>query len=187
MNHFSQSALLTTCALVLAACSSPPVAPPAEPRAMVASAAAPAPAPARQAAAMPAPTPSASVRTVTLPPYLDPRSPLSTARSVYFDYDETALKEDFNGLVERHGKYLAANPALAIRVEGNTDERGSPEYNLALGQKRALSVVRALKIYGVRDSQLEAVSWGEEKPKATGGDESGWAQNRRADLQYPAK
>ena len=103
-------------------------------------------------------------------------------RPVYFDFDEFAIKTEFTGLVEQHGKYLAANPRLAIRIEGNADERGSTEYNLALGQKRAQAVLTALKIFGVRDSQAEVVSWGEEKPKAAGHDESAWAQNRRADL-----
>ena len=90
-------------------------------------------------------------------------------------------------MLELHGRYLSANPKLSIRVEGNADERGSAEYNLALGQKRAESVVRALKLYGVKDSQMEAVSWGKEKPKAMGHDEAAWAQNRRVDLVYPSK
>jgi peptidoglycan-associated lipoprotein len=180
--HFVLGAL----ALALAGCSSTPVSPPPAPKPMAAPVVAPvAPAPAPRAAAMPAPAPASTVKTVTLPPYLDPRSSLSTARSVYFEFDDAALKPEFNALVEQHGKYLASNPGLTIRVEGNTDERGSAEYNLALGQKRAQAVLRALKIYGVRDTQVEAMSWGEEKPKASGHDESAWAQNRRADLQYP--
>jgi len=90
-------------------------------------------------------------------------------------------------LIERQGKYLASKPSLTIRVEGNADERGGREYNLALGQKRADAVVRALKVYGVGDKQLEAVSFGSEKPFAQGHDESAWAQNRRVDLAYPNK
>jgi peptidoglycan-associated lipoprotein len=74
-----------------------------------------------------------------------------------------------------------------VRVEGNTDERGSAEYNLALGQRRAQAVVSALKVYGVRDTQMEAISWGEEKPRAEGHDEAAWSQNRRADVVYPPK
>jgi peptidoglycan-associated lipoprotein len=140
-----------------------------------------------RATATPTPTPAAAISTVTRPACLDPRSSLSTARSVYFEFDDTALKPEFSPLLEQHGKYLAANPSLAIKVEGNTDERGSAEYNLALGQKRAQAVLRALKLYGVRDTQVEAISWGEEKPKAVGHDESAWAQNRRADLRYPAR
>ncbi|MFZ2650447.1 MAG: OmpA family protein, partial [Burkholderiaceae bacterium] len=84
-----------------------------------------------------------------------------------------------------HGKYLGSKPQLAIRIEGNADERGSAEYNLALGQRRAEAVLHALKLFGVRDSQMEAVSWGEERPKLISHDESAWAQNRRADLAYP--
>ena len=79
------------------------------------------------------------------------------------------------------------NSKVAIKVEGNAEERGSAEYNLALGQKRAAAVVTALKVYGATDAQMEAVSWGREKPKATGHDEASWAQNRRADLVYPSK
>ena len=90
-------------------------------------------------------------------------------------------------MLELHGRYLSGNPTLSIRVEGNADERGSTEYNLALGQKRAEAVVRALKVYGVKDSQVEAISWGKEKPKAMGHDEAAWAQNRRVDLAYPSK
>lgn len=133
------------------------------------------------------PAAQSTVTPVTLPAYLDPNNPIAKERSVYFDFDSFAIKSDYNSLIERQGKYLAANPSLSIKVEGNTDERGSAEYNLALGQKRAAAVVSALKVYGVKDGQLEAISWGEEKPKATGHDEAAWAENRRADLDYPTK
>jgi peptidoglycan-associated lipoprotein len=106
---------------------------------------------------------------------------------VYFDFDDYSIKQDYAALIERHGKYLVANPALAIKLEGHTDERGGSEYNLALGQKRADAAQRALKMYGVKDAQVESVSWGKEKPKAMGHDEAAWTQNRRADLQYPTK
>jgi peptidoglycan-associated lipoprotein len=119
--------------------------------------------------------------------HLDPNSLISKERSVYFDFDKYDVKSNYTALVERHGKYLASKPQLAIRVEGNTDERGGREYNLALAQKRADAVVRALKVYGVNDKQLEAVSFGKEKPRATGHDEAAWAENRRVDLSYPAK
>jgi peptidoglycan-associated lipoprotein len=112
---------------------------------------------------------------------------LATNRSVWFDYDVFSVKPEFDQMLQLHGKYLASNPKLTIRVEGNADERGSSEYNLALGQKRAEAVVRALKVFGVASSQVEAVSWGREKPKATGHDEAAWAQNRRVDLAYPTK
>jgi peptidoglycan-associated lipoprotein len=184
MTVLKTTAILSIAAAALAACSSTPVAPAAKPAAITAAPVArvtPAP------SAMPAPTPQSTVATVTLPDYLDPRSPLSSARSVFFDFDQAALKGDDTTVIERHGKYLSSHPQLAIRVEGNTDERGSAEYNLALGQKRAVAVVKALEVYGVKDTQLEAVSWGEEKPRAQGHDESAWAQNRRADLQYPQR
>ncbi|MFZ2648463.1 MAG: peptidoglycan-associated lipoprotein Pal, partial [Burkholderiaceae bacterium] len=128
---------------------------------------------------------AATVATAALAPHLDPNSPISTQRSVFFDFDEAALKSQYTNLIELHGKYLGSKPQLAIRIEGNADERGSAEYNLALGQRRAETVLRALKLFGVRDAQMEAVSWGEERPRAAGHDESAWAQNRRADLIYP--
>ena len=119
--------------------------------------------------------------------HLNPNSAISKERSVYFDFDKFDIKSEYSALIERQGKYLASKPALAIRVEGNADERGGREYNLALGQKRAEAVVRALKVYGVSDKQAEPVSFGSEKPKATGHNEEAWAQNRRADLAYPSK
>lgn len=131
--------------------------------------------------------PASTVATVTLPEYLDPKSSLSSQRSVYFDFDVFSIRADDTGLIERHGKYLASHPEVAIRIEGNADERGGSECNLALGQKRAEAVLRALRIYGARDAQMEAVSWGESKPRAAGHDEVAWAQNRRADLQYPKR
>jgi peptidoglycan-associated lipoprotein len=178
--------LVILTAALLGACSSTPVAPPPAPKPVVA-APPPAPMPAPRQAAVPAPMPSSTVTTVTLPEYLNPRSELYSGRSVYFDFDQAVVKKEFDLLIERHGKFLAANPAVHIRVEGNTDERGSAEYNLALGQRRANAVLASLKVFGVGESQMEAISWGEEKPKATGHDESAWAQNRRVDLQYPNK
>lgn len=131
------------------------------------------------------PVAASTVATVSLPPHLDPKSAIATQRSVFFDYDVFTIRSDYAALIERHGKYLASRPALSIRVEGNADERGSAEYNLALGQKRAQAVVQALKIVGAKDGQMEAVSWGEERPRSAGHDEAAWAENRRADLQYP--
>ncbi len=184
-NVKSGSLLVTT--LVLVACSSTPVAPP--PAAKPAAAPAAAAAPSSQPAPAPAPRPAAAstITTVALPEYLDPKSSLAGDRSVYFDFDDYSIKSEYQGMVERHGKYLASHPGVAIKVEGNADERGSAEYNLALGQKRAESVLRALQLLGVKTSQMEAISWGEERPKAQGHDESAWAQNRRADLVYPGK
>ena len=119
--------------------------------------------------------------------HLNPNSLISKERSVYFDFDKFDIKADQTAVVERQGKYLAANAALKVRVEGNADERGGREYNLALGQKRAEAVVRGLKAYGAKDNQAEPVSFGSEKPKAEGHDEAAWAQNRRVDVAYPSK
>ena len=119
--------------------------------------------------------------------HLNPNSAISKERSVYFDFDKFDIKADQTAVVERQGKYLAANAGLKVRVEGNADERGGREYNLALGQKRAEAVARGLKAYGVKDGQAEPVSFGSEKPKAEGHDEAAWAQNRRVDIAYPGK
>jgi peptidoglycan-associated lipoprotein len=116
-------------------------------------------------------------------PLNDPSNPLSK-RNVYFDYDSYSVKDEYKSVIEAHAKYLNANKSKKVIIQGNTDERGSREYNLALGQKRAEAVRRALAALGVPDSQLEAVSLGEEKPKATGSDEASFAENRRADLVY---
>ena len=116
-------------------------------------------------------------------PLNDPNSPLSK-RSIYFDFDSFSIKDEFRGVVEAHAKYLVSNKTRKVVVQGSTDERGSREYNLALGQKRSEAVRRALTSLGVSDSQIEAVSFGEEKPKSTGSDESSFAENRRADLAY---
>jgi len=105
-------------------------------------------------------------------------------RSIYFDYDSYVVKDEFKPVVEAHAKYLVANKGRKILVQGNTDERGSREYNIALGQKRAEAVRKALALLGVAEAQVEAVSLGEEKPKATGSDEASWAENRRSDIVY---
>ena len=94
------------------------------------------------------------------------------------------VQPEFQSVVEAHARYLASNPTRKVVVEGNTDERGGREYNLALGQKRADAVRRALATLGVSDSQVESVSFGEEKPRSTGTDEASLAENRRADLRY---
>lgn len=122
---------------------------------------------------------------------LDPRSQLKDPgspvykRSVYYDFDRYDIREDFAPLVEAHANLLLQNRDLKTRIEGNCDERGSTEYNLALGQRRADSVKRALMVLGVPASRIEAVSYGEEKPKATGQDEDSYAENRRSDIMYP--
>lgn len=118
-----------------------------------------------------------------LDPLKDPANVLSK-RGVYFDFDKYDVRADQAALVEAHGRYLAANPSRSVRLEGNADERGSREYNLALGQKRAEAVRQALGAVGAKESQIEAVSNGEEKPRATGRDEASYAENRRADVIY---
>jgi peptidoglycan-associated lipoprotein len=133
------------------------------------------------------PAPSSTVASVNIAPHNDPNNPISRDRSIYFDYEDYSIKSQYNEVIVLHGNYLHAHPGLAVRIEGNADERGSAEYNLSLGQKRSEAVVRALKIYGVKDSQTEAVSYGKERPKATGHDEAAWAQNRRADIVYRSK
>ena len=105
-------------------------------------------------------------------------------RSIYFDYDSFVVKAEFQATIEAHAKYLVANKGRKILVQGNTDERGGREYNIALGQKRAEAVRKALALLGVPEAQVEAVSLGEEKPKATGSDEASWAENRRSDIVY---
>ena len=113
----------------------------------------------------------------------DPRSPLSK-RSVYFDYDSYVVKDEFQALLAAHGKFLVANPKMKMLIQGNADERGSREYNLALGQKRAEAVRRALTLVGATDAQIEAVSFGEESPAVAGSSEDAYARNRRVELRY---
>ncbi len=110
--------------------------------------------------------------------------PVGVARLIYFDYDSFVIKPEFQPLVEAHARFLKANPARRIAIEGHTDERGGREYNLALGQKRAEAVRRSLGLLGVADAQAEAVSFGEEKPAAPGSEEAAWAKNRRAEITY---
>ncbi len=131
-------------------------------------------------------TDTSSSSNMKMDPLKDPNNILSK-RSVYFDYDKFDIKDESRALVEAHGRYLAGNTSRSVRIEGNTDERGSREYNLALGQKRAETVRKALASFGAGEKQMEAVSNGEEKPKATGKDESAYAENRRADLFYPGE
>ncbi len=104
-------------------------------------------------------------------------------RVVYFDFDSFVVKEDFRSLIEGHAKVLATNKGKRILVEGHTDERGGREYNLALGQKRAQAVAKSLALLGAGEAQVEAVSYGEERPSAEGHDEDAWAKNRRAELK----
>jgi len=114
----------------------------------------------------------------------EPGSPLAK-RSVYYDYNHYEIKEEYVPVIEAHSKFLTDHSDLKIAVQGNCDDRGSREYNLALGQRRADSVKRAMVLLGVGDKQIETVSFGAEKPVAFGQDEESWAKNRRADIVYP--
>ncbi|HEU0202719.1 MAG TPA: peptidoglycan-associated lipoprotein Pal [Burkholderiaceae bacterium] len=167
-------------AALVAACASTPL--DEQKTAPVADKSATAPAPA------PAPDPRAVAKVDTTPaqpldPLMDPNNPLSK-RSIYFDFDRFDIKSEFTPTVEAHGRYLSSNKNRRIVVEGNADERGSREYNLALGQKRAEAVKSRLMLLGATDTQVDTVSFGEEKPRANGHDEGAWAENRRADVVY---
>lgn len=107
------------------------------------------------------------------------------SRLVYFDYDSFVIKPEFQGVIAAHAKFLRAQPSRKVAIEGHTDERGGREYNLALGQKRAEAVRDALAILGVTANQMEAVSFGKEKPVVTGTQEAAFAKNRRAEIRYP--
>jgi len=116
-------------------------------------------------------------------PLDNPDSPLSS-RTIFFDYDSSDIREDFRDVVIAHGEYLAAEPQLTITVEGHADERGSREYNISLGERRANTVRSLLMAQGAVESQISTVSYGEEQPLVLGSDEAAWSQNRRAELIY---
>ena len=116
-------------------------------------------------------------------PLKDPNNVLSK-RSVYFDFDSALVRDEFKPLVQAHARYLVEHPSTRLTVQGHTDERGSAEYNLALGQRRSDSVKQAMNVLGASDRQIDTVSFGKEKPKAAGHDEDAWAQNRRGDIIY---
>jgi len=116
----------------------------------------------------------------------DPRvkqGPLSQ-RSIYYDLDKFDIKDQYRGMVEAHAKYLRENPPARMLIQGNTDERGSREYNVGLGQRRSDGVKRMLILLGARENQIESVSLGEEKPQADGHSEEAWSKNRRSDMLY---
>jgi peptidoglycan-associated lipoprotein len=110
--------------------------------------------------------------------------PVGAARVFYFDYDSFTIKPEFQGAIEMHARFLTSNKNRKIAIEGHTDERGGREYNLALGQKRSEAVRRSLALLGVSESQVEAVSFGKEKPAMTGATEEAFAKNRRAEINY---
>jgi peptidoglycan-associated lipoprotein len=112
------------------------------------------------------------------------RRALLTNLVVYFDYDQAEIRSEFNDLLQAHGQNLASNPNAQVRLEGHTDERGSREYNIGLGERRAQAVRRVLMLQGATANQLSTVSYGEERPAATGSDEEAWRLNRRVELVY---
>ncbi len=173
MRNFKSLAFIVTSAALLAACSSPVKLNDAP----VVDRAADSTAPVAD---------SRDIRPVeagSVDPLNDPKGVLAK-RSVYFDYDSYVVRDDGKAIVENHSAFLNKNKARKVLIQGNTDERGGTEYNLALGQKRAEAVRRAMGSMGVAETQMEAVSLGEEKPKAMGANEAAWAENRRADIVY---
>ena len=122
-------------------------------------------------------------KTVKVDPLKDPNNVLSK-RSVYFDYDSNIVKDEYKPLITAHARYLSQNRSAHATVQGNTDERGSREYNLALGQRRADAVKQMMQLLGAPVTQIDTVSFGEEKPKAQGNDDRAYTENRRADIVY---
>ena len=117
----------------------------------------------------------------------DPSHPLYNLlqeRTIYFEYDKSEIQEQYRKIVEAHATYLSGHPNVTVTLEGHADERGSREYNLALGERRAVAVQRQLTLLGVQPSQIRTVSYGEERPIATGHDESAWSKNRRVEIVY---
>ncbi len=177
-------------ALVLVACKSTPL---VDKPAAVEDKSPAAAKPAQPAEAAPAPAvDTAAVKEVVIDgnatagannPLKDPNNILSK-RQVYFDYDSDAVKAEFRPLVEAHAKYLLANRTAKVILQGNTDERGSREYNLSLGQRRSVAVKKSLNLLGVQDGQIETVSFGEEKATAGCADDACAKQNRRVDIVY---
>jgi len=116
-------------------------------------------------------------------PLKDPNNILSK-RSVFYEFDKSDIKDEYRPMLQAHSKYLVEHRGIKVLVQGNCDERGSREYNIALGQRRADGVKHLMVLMGAPDAQIEAVSLGEEKPRCTEHDESCWSQNRRSDVLY---
>ncbi|MFO1402581.1 MAG: peptidoglycan-associated lipoprotein Pal [Steroidobacteraceae bacterium] len=108
----------------------------------------------------------------------------AASRIIYFDFDSSEIRSEFNAALAEHARVLTQNPTVRVRLEGHTDERGSPEYNIGLGERRAQAVRRALMLQGAADAQLSTVSYGEERPAVSGQTEEAWAQNRRVEIVY---
>jgi len=140
--------------------------------------------PATQATQTVAPVVDNSAKTSSaLDPLKDPNSPLAK-RSVYFDFDSSVVKGEYQPTVDAHAGYLKGHPERSVQIQGNTDARGSREYNLGLGQRRSEAVKKSMEVLGVKSAQIEATSYGKEKPKATGATEADYAENRRDDIVY---
>lgn len=169
-----RSAVILAAVLVLAGCSSVPL----EEKKPAAPAAVAVP-PAAGAVAVP----SASSSSAELSAIEKAKAALKLVQSsIFFPYDTYEVTADFDDVVTAYGNYLIADTSVRLMVEGHADDRGTPEYNLALGQKRSESVIARLRVMGVSADRLEAVSFGEEKPRAQGTDEAAYAENRRAEL-----
>ncbi len=164
MKQLMFSALLVS---LLAACGSTPTKPAEKPVAQKA----------------PVQQPQAETKPVAIDPLKDPNNILSH-RSVYYDFDKSVIKAEYKPMIEAHAAYLVAHSSAKVTLQGNCDERGSREYNLALGQRRADSVKSLLEAGGVPAAQISTVSFGSEKPRALGHNEEAWAQNRRTDIVY---
>jgi peptidoglycan-associated lipoprotein len=113
-----------------------------------------------------------------------PGGQLTAQRIIYFDFDSSDIRNEYVDVIAAHGRYLASNATMRVRLEGHTDERGSREYNIGLGERRAQTVKRALMLQGVQESQIATVSYGEERPAAAGSDEAAWEKNRRVEIVY---
>ncbi len=137
---------------------------------------------AKKKAEAPKMAPAAPVKAAVDP--LDDPTSILAKRSVYYPFDVSVVQDEDKPVVQAHARYLSEHSNRNVRLEGNCDERGSNEYNLGLGQRRADGVKKMLELGGVNPGQLESVSYGEEKPRASGHDEASWSQNRRTDLIY---
>jgi len=171
-----KKALFSALALALLyGCASQPVEPEGGPAA--------APRPVPSPASAPVTTRPAQTPALQADPLTDPGNVLSK-RSIFYDYDRSDVKDEYRPILQAHGKYLAEHRGTKMLVQGNCDERGSREYNIALGQRRAEGVKRMLMLMGATESQVEAVSLGEEKPRCADHNEGCWSQNRRGDMRY---
>lgn len=166
--------LVLAALLALTGCASAPEPRPTQP---------PLPRPAVQPVPAATPAPSVEVRPSYRGPWEDPSNPLYN-RTVYFDYDNAAIKPEYIGVLRNHAAYLAANAATKVTLEGNTDERGTREYNLALGDQRAEAVRKFMAAEGARPDQMATLSYGEERPASPGHGDASWQLNRRVVIQY---